>query len=151
MSKTISGIRKFTIKTYKIMKALILSLRILSVAFIAVSAMHLFMGMYADASLGAPVTDQMAADPSFDSQNRFYGITFSLLGIVLLIGTTDMRRYKPMVIASLAVLFAAGIARAIAWMLHGAPSPAIIGILCADIILPPIFYLWMNQSLKESK
>lgn len=57
--------------------------------------MHLFMGMYADATVGAPVTAQMAADPSFDSQNRFYGIPFSLIGVVLLIGTTGLRCYKP--------------------------------------------------------
>jgi hypothetical protein len=131
------------------MKPLILSLRILSVAFLVVSAMHLFMGMYADATLGAPVTAQMAADPSFDSQNRFYGITFSLIGIVLLIGATDLRRYKPMVIAALSVLFVAGIARIIAWFIHGAPSIPIIGILCADIVLPPVFYFWIRQALKK--
>lgn len=61
------------------MKSLILTLRILSITFIAVPVMHLFMGMYADSTLGATLTAQMASDPSFDSQNRFYGVTFSLL------------------------------------------------------------------------
>ena len=89
--------------------------------------------------LGAPVTDLMASDPSFDSQNRFYGITFSLLGVILFIGTFDLVRYKPMVVATLAVLFLAGIARVVALVLHGMPSSPIFGILCADILLPPLF------------
>ena len=41
------------------------------------------------------------------------GITFSLLGVVLLIGTTDLERYAPMLRATLGVLFMAGVARAI--------------------------------------
>jgi hypothetical protein len=126
-------------------KALILVLRILSTAFIAVSALHLFLGTGADAMLGSPITPDMGAEPSIDSQNRFYGVTFSLLGIALLISTTDIRRYQPIIVATFAVLFVAGIARAIAWTLHGAPSPAIIVILCADLLLPPVLYVWLKR------
>ena len=132
------------------MKPLILTLRILAIAFIIVSGMHLVMGLYADATLGSPITAEMATNPSFDSQNRFYGIAFSLLGVVLLIGSTDLRRYEPMIIASLAVLFLAGIARVISWILYGAPSTPIIGILCADLLLPPILYFWLQSNLKKT-
>ena len=68
------------------MRGLILALRVLAVAFIAVALLHLTLGLGADAMLGVPVFAQTAADPSADSQNRFYGISFSLLGIALLIG-----------------------------------------------------------------
>jgi hypothetical protein len=34
----------------------------------------------------------------------------------------------------------AGIARVVVWVLHGAPSPARIGITCADLLLPPLLY-----------
>lgn len=132
------------------MKSLALFLRILSAAFIGVSALHLFMGMGADASLGAPVTPEMASEPSLDSQNRFYGVTFALLGVVLLISTTNLRRYQPMAEATFGVLFAAGIARVVAWALHGAPSPAMRGILCADLALPPVLYVWLKRSLREA-
>lgn len=131
------------------MKSFILTVRILSVAFIGVSLLHLFMGMYADSTLGAPVTAQMASNPSFDSQNRFYSITFSLLGVVLLISCTDLRRYYPIMNAAFAVLFAAGIARVAAWIINGAPSPIIIGILCADLLLPPVLYFWLKHNLKS--
>ena len=132
------------------MKALALALRILSLAFIAVSVLHFCVGMQADAMLGATVSSLTAAEPSLDSQNRFYGVTFSLLGVVLLISSTDLRRYKAMVVATLGVLFAAGIARALAWAIHGAPSPMIVGIACVDLLLPPLLYSWLKRSVRET-
>jgi hypothetical protein len=128
------------------MTGFILAIRILAIAFIAVSGLHLFMGLYADATLGSPITAEMASQPSFDSQNRFYGVTFSMLGFALLIGSTDLVRYKPVILAALGVLFAAGIARGVSWVLFGAPSTIIIGILVADLLLPPILYVWMKKS-----
>jgi Domain of unknown function (DUF4345) len=130
------------------MKAFVLTLRILAIAFIAVAMLHLLFGMQADAMLGVPVTTAMAAEPSFDSQNRFYGITFSLLGVALLISATDIQRYEPIIIATLGVLFAAGIARVVAWTIHGAPSTIIIGITCADLLLPPAIYFWLKRVVR---
>lgn len=126
------------------MQAFIVVLWIISIAFIAVSALHLFLGTGADTLLGSPITPEMSKNPSVDSQNRFYGITFALLGVVLLVSTTDLHRYQPMIVATLAVLFAAGVARVVSWFLRGAPSPAIIGILCADLVLPPVLYTWLK-------
>ena len=131
------------------MSALKLTLRILAIAFIFVACLHLFFGLGADAMLGSPVTPEMASQPSFDSQNRFYGITFSLLGVVLLIGATDLRRYEPVILAVFGVLFAAGVARCVAWLLHGAPAPLLIVILLADLFLPPILYLWLRKVMKQ--
>lgn len=127
------------------MKSFILSLRILSMIFIIVSLLHLYMGIQADATLGAPITTQMASEPSLDSQNRFYGVAFSLFGIALLICSNDLRRYEPMMMATFAVLFLAGIARVVAWTASGAPSELIIDILYADLLLPPIFYFWYKK------
>lgn len=128
------------------MRAFVLAIRVLGAAFIAVAALHLVLGLGADAMLGVPVTPGMAADPSFDGQNRFYGVTFSLLGVVLLIAATDLRRHAPMLTAALAVLFAAGVARAVAWIVHGAPAPLLIGIMVADLLLPPVLYAWFLRS-----
>lgn len=132
------------------MTSLTLTLRLLAVAFIGVAALHFFTGMQADAMLGVPITPEMAAQPSLDSQNRFYGISFSLLGVVLLLAVTDLRRYAPMVNAVLGVLFAAGVARGLAWFLHGAPVPAVVGILCADLLLPPLLHVWLRKTMRQS-
>jgi Domain of unknown function (DUF4345) len=127
------------------LKAFVMAIRVLALAFIAVAALHLFFGLNADAMLGSPVTADMVSQPSFDSQNRFYGITFSMLGVVLLISSRDLRRYEPMIIATLGVLFMAGISRVVAWIIHGAPSSMLIGILFADLILPPVLYFWFKR------
>jgi hypothetical protein len=131
------------------MTGFVWAIRTLAVAFIAVSGLHLFMGLYADAAVGSPITAEMASQPSFDSQNRFYGVTFSMLGFALLIGSTDLLRYRPIILAALGVLFAAGIARAISWGLMGTPSTIIVGITAADLLLPPILYVWMKKSMGE--
>jgi hypothetical protein len=127
------------------MKAFVLFVRVLSAAFIAAAALHLFLGPGADAMLGVPVTPHMFADASIDSQNRFYGVTFLLLGVVLLISTTDVRRYEPIIVATLGVLFLAGIARVVSWWMHGSPSAVIVGIVCADLLLPPLLYVWLRR------
>ena len=132
------------------MNAFVITLRILAAAFIAVAGLHLVLGLGADAMLGVRVPPEIAADPSFDSQNRFYGITFGLLGVVLLIAATDLKRYGPMVLAVFGVLFMAGIARAVAWLLHGAPAPMLVVILVADLGLPPILYLWFKRLTRGS-
>ena len=124
------------------------ALRTLAIAFIAVSGLPLFLGPYADAMLGVPVTPKMASNPSFDSPNRFYGVTFSLLGVALLVAATDLKRYEPMVAATLGVLFAAGIARVVTWALHGAPAPILKIITAADLLLPPILYVWLKRSMR---
>jgi hypothetical protein len=130
--------------------ALILALRIVSIAFIAVAVLHLVIGTGADALLGVDITPAMASDPSIDSQNRFYGVTFSLLGIVLMIATQDLRRYRQFAIATLAVLFVAGLARVTAWGIHGAPSLPVAAILVADLLLPPVFYVWLERALADT-
>jgi hypothetical protein len=132
------------------MKAFTIGLRVLAVAFIATSLLHFFFGHYADAMVGAPVSPEIAANPSLDSQNRFYGVTFSLLGVALIISSTDLRRYQPIISGTLGVLFMAGIARVLAWVLHGAPSSIIIVILIADLLLPPLFYFWLKRSLHDA-
>lgn len=127
------------------MRAFALTLRLLAVTFIAVAGLHLVFGLHADEMLGVRVTPETAANPSLDSQNRFYGITFSLLGVVLLIAVTDLQRYAPMLKAVLGVLFMAGVARAVSWGIHGAPATMLIVIALIDLVSPPVLYLWFKR------
>lgn len=133
------------------MRAFVLALRILAFAFLATASLHLIFGLHADAMLGAHVSDEMARNASLDNQNRFYGITFSMLGVALLISATDLTRYRPIVVGTLSVLFAAGLARVLSWILYGAPAGPMIGILVADLSLPPILYTWMRNLRLEPR
>src|SRR5262245_2634357 len=52
--------------------------------FFAAGAMHLTMGLGADALLGANVSAQTLTDAGLDSQNLFYGVSFMLYGVLLI-------------------------------------------------------------------
>ena len=63
--------------------------------FIAVGTLHLTLGLNADVMLGATLPPAVIADPVLDSQNRFYGVSFALYGILLWLFARDMQRYAP--------------------------------------------------------
>jgi Domain of unknown function (DUF4345) len=132
------------------MRPFAIALRLLAIAFIATASLHLVYGLKADAMLGAQVSAEMVHNASLDSQNRFYGITFSMLGVALFVAATDLRQYRPIVVANLAVSFAAGLARIVSWALYGSPAPMIVGIVIADLLLPPIFYVWLRKAIPSN-
>lgn len=96
--------------------------------------------------LGASVSPEAAADPSLDSQNRFYGVNFSFLGVALYICATDLRRYEPILKSLLFVFFLSGLARVVSWAVRGAPTPLVIVLVLADLLMPPLLYLWFMRS-----
>ncbi len=65
------------------MHALTLFLKLASPVFLVVGALHLVLGAGADVLLGARLPPEALADAALDSQNRFYGVAFSLYGVLL--------------------------------------------------------------------
>jgi hypothetical protein len=104
------------------MRAFKVVLKVVAVMFVVVAALHLFFGLQADAMVGASVSLQTAADASLDSQNRFYGVNFSFLGVALYICASDLRRYEPILKSLLGVFFLSGVARVVSWAVRGAPA-----------------------------
>jgi hypothetical protein len=62
------------------MRAFSILLRAIAPLFVLVGGLHLFLGLGADALLGAKISSEVMADPALDSQNRFYGVSFMLYG-----------------------------------------------------------------------
>ena len=120
-------------------------LRILAVVIIAVAGLHLVFGMHAESLLGAVLPAQVAADPTLNSQNRFYGVAFAFHGVALWICAGDIPRFRPILLALLWVFFMAGLARLVAWALHGAPAPAVVGLLLLELLLPPVLLAWLRR------
>ncbi|HEY4201888.1 MAG TPA: hypothetical protein VGM83_15155 [Devosiaceae bacterium] len=79
-----------------------------------------------------------------DSQNRPYVVGFALPA-----SHADHRSGScPLqgdVAGALAVLFASGMAGLSAWAFHGMP------VLIADLVLPPLHYLWMRSVMNEAR
>ena len=55
-------------------------LKVVSPVFFLIGFGHLMFGVGADVQLGANVSAQSLADPVLDSQNRFYGVIFTVYG-----------------------------------------------------------------------
>ncbi len=113
--------------------------------FIAVGTLHLTLGLNADVMLGATLPPAVIADPVLDSQNRFYGVSFALYGILLWLFARDMQRYAPVFYCLLAIFFVAGLARILSIALHGMPSLPIVALLGLELLLPPILLIWYRR------
>jgi hypothetical protein len=88
------------------------------------------------------------ADAALNSQNRFYGIAFSLYGVLLFLCATDLQRYATVLRCVLWVFFAAGLARLVSIATHGVPPPLVLALLVTELALPPILHLWLSKVLR---
>ena len=127
------------------MRSLVLVLRLLAPVFFIVGALHLVLGLGADALLGAKVSAEVMTDPALDSQNRFYAVAFALYGVLLFLCSTDIPKYATVLRCVLWVFFAAGLARFVSIALHGSPPPMIWLLLIGEVIPPPLLAWWLSR------
>lgn len=106
---------------------------------------HSALGVAGDWLIG--ITPPAVIDPSLDSQNRFYGASFLLYGILLIVCLRDIARYGTILRILLAVFFLAGLVRAISVPFYGWPSMQIAVLWAAEIILPPVAWFWLGHEL----
>lgn len=122
-----------------------LVLKVLAPIFLVVGALHLVLGAAAEVMLGASLSTESLADPVLDSQNRFYGVVFSLYGVLLYLCATDLSRYRPVLVSVLLVFFAGGLARLVSMTTHGLPSVPVIGLFASEILIPPLLLWWLSR------
>jgi Domain of unknown function (DUF4345) len=125
-------------------------LKLAALVFFAVAGLHLIFGLGADQMLGAVLSPETVSEPSLDSQNRFYGVAFALYGVTLYICAKDLARFRPILVAALAVFFMAGCARLVSWGIRGAPAPLVIGLLATEITLLPLLYGWLRKVMPSN-
>ena len=128
------------------MRSLVLVLRLLAPVLFIVGALHLVLGLGADALLGAKVSAEAMTDPALDSQNRFYAVAFTLYGVLLFLCSTDITKYATVLRCVLWVFFAAGLARFVSIALHGSPPPMIWLLLVGEVLPPPLLAWWLSRS-----
>ena len=123
------------------------ALKIIAPVFLAVSLLHLWFGLGADAMLGANIPVQALADPTLNSQNRFYGVAFGVYGALLFVCASDIVRYQSILRIVLWVFFAAGLARLVSIATHGVPATAVLVLLGSELLLPPVLLAWLRRAL----
>ena len=114
-----------------------LLLRSTAPVLVVIGALHLFLGLQASGGLGAQLP--AVIDPVLDSQDRFYGVAFTLYAAVFWIGAGDPQRYAPILGWAIGLFFAGGLGRLLAWSQHGSPGPVVLVLLGLELLLPPLF------------
>jgi uncharacterized protein DUF4345 len=124
-------------------------LKIIASVPILVGVLHLVLGLNADVLLGAKLPASVIADPALDSQNRFYGVAFMLYGVCLFLGSSDLKRYLPVVRWALWIFFAAGMARILSILFYGFPPPLVMTLLLLEVVGTPILLMWLARASVE--
>lgn len=124
------------------MRAFTLLLKWLAPIPVLAGSLHLLLGVHADVILGARLPAEALADPVLDSQNRFYGVAFMAYGVFLYLCATDLRKYAAVFKIVVGLMFAGGVARLIAAVLHGIPAPPVILLAAVELVGMPLLLLW---------
>ena len=122
-----------------------LCLKLLAPVFLVVGALHLCLGLAAENLLGANLPIEVLTNATLDSQNRFYGVAFTLYGILLWLCASDLPKYATVLRCILAVSFASGLARVVSMVILGLPSPMVMALLASELLLPPLLWCWMRR------
>ena len=124
------------------MRALRIVLKCLAPALVLVGMLHLILGLGADAMLGAKIASEAMSDPALDSQNRFYGVSFAIYGVLCYLCATDVPKYATVLRCILYVFFAAGLARLVSIAVRGLPPLPVVVLLTLELLVPPVL-LWL--------
>lgn len=133
------------------MNTLAIVLKLAAPIFWIVGAVHLIFGLSADAMLGAHISADTITDPGLDSQNRFYGVAFTVYGTLLFVCASNLSKYRSIVLCLLWTFFAAGLARLISIAMLGTPPPLILALLAVELIAPPLVIYLLNNVTNNSK
>ncbi len=107
----------------------------LGVVVIVVALTHIALGQ-------SWIPGTLPVNATLDSEHRFYATIFLFVGIVILWAARDpVTRRDPIRFLALA-FFMGGLARIVSISAFGLPHPLIIGLLVAELVLPPVI-VWM--------
>lgn len=124
-----------------------LFLKIISPVIVLVGCIHLALGPAAEVLLGAALPLEAISDPVLDSQNRFYGVAFTVYGFLIFLCAHNLDKYQWVLRILLWVFFAAGCARVVSIFVVGLPSQLVLLLLTSELLLPPIAHFWLGKHL----
>jgi len=132
------------------MRMMSVAFRLAAPIFIIVGFLHLVFGVGAEVMLGAGIPAEALTDPVLDSQNRFYGVAFTVYGFLLWHCASDLEKYRTVVQILLWVFLAAGCARLVSIATHGWPDTLVLALLATELLLPPVCLIWLARSTDAS-
>lgn len=126
-----------------------LVLRVIAPGFVLAGLLHVFLGLGADVLLGAHLSPDTLADASLDSQNRYYGISFTIYGVLFWIAAGDLGRYRTVLRILIGWFFLGGLMRLVSIALKGWPSEMVWALALSELILPPILWWLMLREERD--
>jgi hypothetical protein len=131
-------------------KGLSLVLKVTAPIFLFIGVLHLTVGPNADVTLGANIPLSVIGDPVLDSQNRFFGVSFAIYGVLFYLCATDLTKYEKVFYCLLAVFFAGGIARLVSMAVAGMPSIQILVLTGLELLIPPLLVIWYKTLVGQA-
>lgn len=111
-------------------------------------ASDLLQGLASQRAFGATLTDAGFADPMVDNVFRFFSGLWFGTGILFILFVRDLERYKPAMIALLAIVVLGGLGRLLSIYQYGLPDDSmgvtlIFAGLLAEVIISPVMLWWL--------
>jgi hypothetical protein len=126
-----------------------IALKASAVAMVLAGLSHVVLGPSADVLLGAKLPAHVINDPSFDSQNRFYGAIFTLYGALIWLAADDLARYRTVLRLVLLWFFIGGLVRLLSVALRGWPSELIVVLTLLELVVPPLLWWWAEREASQ--
>jgi hypothetical protein len=111
----------------------------------ALGILAIVTGVMAVAGGPAGMLDGQATTATVDSEVRFMAVYWLAYGIGTLYLVPRIASLSTLYRGWLAVMFASGVARAISFLLNGAPHPVIAAAILVELLLPPVLFLWQRR------
>ena len=124
--------------------------RLLSAFLYAGGAVPVLTGIYAVLTGSGGIPGENEAGASVESELRFYAVLWIAFGAALIWTAPRAARETKLVRALMAVLFAGGIARAIAWAAEGRPDGLFVVLLVLELAIPPLVVLWQRRVARDA-
>jgi hypothetical protein len=97
------------------------------------------------------IPGSVPVNATMDSEDRFYATLFLGFGLAHIWAARDLLRRKSVVFALQAVFFAGGLARVISLLAVGPPIALFIILGALELIIPPLVWWWLRQTVAEPK
>lgn len=136
------------------MKVFKIIIYVLAAICIITGANDFFNGVSGLRSLGANLSESGFSDPVADNVIRFFAGIWIGIGVLFIHMVQDLKRYKPVLLSLMAIVFLGGVGRILSIANLGMPSAPgasnmiIVGLI-VEIGMMPVLSWWLYTKVKN--
>ncbi len=115
---------------------------------VVLGVVPILTGLYGVLTGSGGIPGGDAADANVESELRFLYALWVAYGVAVIYVGLRAAESRVAVGSIAAVLFAAGVARAIAWIAEGRPDTAFVVLMALELAIPPLLVVWQRRLLE---